>query len=634
MTVDHQGISHSLSSNRESENRVKFSIVVASYNYEGLISRNLKSLVNQSFKDFEIIVVDDGSRDGSVKEILLFVKEFNNVRLYFHPNKENRGLIETLKLAISRASGDFICFCEADDYWDKEHLYFINEYLKDNPSASIIANEIVVDNHSSFSGYEYYTRDSQNFLCLNSGRNIFQVERCVNRITTFSAVTIKREVLIGVNWDSPIPKYIDYWIYRQLTFCFPVYFCEKSITYWYKHDDSYDAIGKQEKSDDFRLLSDEVIKRRYPDDENLNSLTGDYVKRFNYSFLPIDRCGAPLVSIVIPFGTGKENFLRALDSVIAQSYNNIEIVVVSYAGNHKKEVLQEAKACERVTILERARINDKAMAKNEGLLVAHGEYIAFLDPDDYLDQNFVEQLVVALVSTRADTVMSSTRITRGRKITYIDSAEKFSTYCFDKLLNLVNNPYSNKLYRLEFLKKNKLKFPEGVAFGDALFMNSIANYSNFIISVDSTYYNYTPHNAVIGDGYYGENKLMCDALFVAEAICDLNKNKIVKNDDRYILCNFIVSSLIKDLRFISDECRQGVFDLLIDYGFLRWEWTDHRAMLKKFAKCLWHKLVSNLFHGRLRKKHKALFLKNRSMIDWYIEYFKYILFIKKCRSMH
>lgn len=177
------------------------------------------------------------------------------------------------------------------------------------------------------------------------------------------------------------------------------------------------------------------------------------MKRFNYSFLPIDRCGAPLVSIVIPFGTGKENFLRALDSVIAQSYNNIEIVVVSYAGNHKKEVLQEAKACERVTILERARINDKAMAKNEGLLVAHGEYIAFLDPDDYLDLNFVEQLVVALVSTRADTVMSSTRITRGRKITYIDSAEKFSTYCFDKLLSLVNNLYSNKLYRLEFLKK-------------------------------------------------------------------------------------------------------------------------------------------------------------------------------------
>lgn len=160
-------------------------------------------------------------------------------------------------------------------------------------------------------------------------------------------------------------------------------------------------------------------------------------------------------------------------------------------------------------------------------------------------------------------------------------------------------------------------------------MNSIANYSNFIVSVDSTYYNYTPHNTVIGDAYYGENKLMCDALFVAEAICDLNKNKIVKNDDRYILCNFIVSSLIKDLRFISDECRQGVFDLLIDYGFLRWEWTDHRAILKKFAKCLWHKLVSNLFHGRLRKKHKALFLKNRSMIDWYIEYFKYILFIKK-----
>lgn len=597
----------SSSSGFYAKDKCRFSIVVASYNYEKLILRNLRSLVNQSFRNYEIIVVDDGSKDRSLDKIKSFAEEFDNVKICFHPNNENRGLVETLKLGVSQAKGEYIAFCEADDYWDKEHLYFINLYLKDHPSAQIIANEIVLDNQSSFGGYGYYTRDLQNYLYLNSGKNIFHVERCVNRIPTFSAITIKKEALNDINWESPIPKYIDYWLYRQLTFRSPVFFCKEAITFWYKHDDSYDAIGKQEKLENFKLKSDEVIRERYRNDKKLEELTGNYSKGVEYSFLPISECGDPLVSIIIPICGVEKSLVRALNSALKQTYKNLEIILVYSSDNADIKNLIKLKNDSRIRTVDTHKQNDISIARNEGILAVRGDYVVFLDPDDYLDLNFVEELLIAIVSTEADVVTAATRYIRKDKTIFVENSENFNADCVDKIRMLQKNLYWNKLYSLKFLKKWQLNFPAYLNFGDYIFFIKVAYSANYIVNINSTRYNYCVQNKRDDADFVENDKLMRDALFAVEEICDFSKCKLEDTRTKSTICNYVVSSFIRNYRFLGEGYRNAVFDILKKYDFLDVPWTAYVTMCLNVLKYGLYKLL--IFgNGCLRKKLSQDFL--------------------------
>ena len=78
------------------------SVIVASYNYAKYIKEPLDSLIRQTNKSFEVIVVDDGSRDQSLPIIEEYANRFKNIKLYTHPSNQNRGLAETVKLGIAK----------------------------------------------------------------------------------------------------------------------------------------------------------------------------------------------------------------------------------------------------------------------------------------------------------------------------------------------------------------------------------------------------------------------------------------------------------------------------------------------------------------------------------------------------
>ena len=106
-----------------------FSVIVASYNYESYIQETLLSLANQTYKNFEVIVVDDGSKDNSIKIIQDICAQYPNFKLYTHPHNQNKGLKDTILLGLAKAKGDFIAFCESDDYWSEDHLKEVNSAI-------------------------------------------------------------------------------------------------------------------------------------------------------------------------------------------------------------------------------------------------------------------------------------------------------------------------------------------------------------------------------------------------------------------------------------------------------------------------------------------------------------------------
>jgi glycosyltransferase involved in cell wall biosynthesis len=88
----------------------KISIILPSYNYDSFISETIESVLKQSHKDWELIIVDDGSKDNSVRVIEKYIKKCDKIQLFFHPNKENKGLVETYKLGFKHCLGDICQF--------------------------------------------------------------------------------------------------------------------------------------------------------------------------------------------------------------------------------------------------------------------------------------------------------------------------------------------------------------------------------------------------------------------------------------------------------------------------------------------------------------------------------------------
>lgn len=130
----------------------KFSIIMPGYNVEDYIERAVNSVLNQSEKDFELIIVNDGSTDKT-KEICDSFKD-KKIKVI---HKKNGGLSDARNEGVKKATGEYIIFIDSDDYWDKDLLKEISKSLDNNPDIvrfqirTIDENNISVDyNEESF----------------------------------------------------------------------------------------------------------------------------------------------------------------------------------------------------------------------------------------------------------------------------------------------------------------------------------------------------------------------------------------------------------------------------------------------------------------------------------------------------
>ena len=95
----------------------KLTVVVAAYNVQEYIGKCLDSLVNQTYKDMEILIVNDGSKDKTEVIVREFEKKYKNIKLL---NKENGGLSSARNYGIKFARGEYIAFVDGDDYLDEK----------------------------------------------------------------------------------------------------------------------------------------------------------------------------------------------------------------------------------------------------------------------------------------------------------------------------------------------------------------------------------------------------------------------------------------------------------------------------------------------------------------------------------
>lgn len=111
-----------------------FSIVIPLYNKEKFIVETINSALNQSYENFEIIVINDGSTDNSLIE----VNNIQDKRITTYTTK-NQGVSNARNNGMENASADYICFLDADDYWHPNHLKTLHKLILNFPDCGLYA---------------------------------------------------------------------------------------------------------------------------------------------------------------------------------------------------------------------------------------------------------------------------------------------------------------------------------------------------------------------------------------------------------------------------------------------------------------------------------------------------------------
>lgn len=106
---------------------VKYSFIVPVYNVEKYLEKCLDSLVNQTYKDFEIIVINDGSKDNSEKILDFYKNKYSFIRVI---KQKNQGLSVARNNGVKKAKGEYIIFVDSDDYVDKNMLEVIDSNIE------------------------------------------------------------------------------------------------------------------------------------------------------------------------------------------------------------------------------------------------------------------------------------------------------------------------------------------------------------------------------------------------------------------------------------------------------------------------------------------------------------------------
>lgn len=124
-----------------------FSIVIPLYNKANYIESTLNSVLNQTFTDYEIIIINDGSTDNGEIKVL----GFNDSRIHLY-NQKNQGASVARNLGIEKANSDYIAFLDADDLWMANHLETLKTLIQNFSNAGIFASryELVFNNGKNY----------------------------------------------------------------------------------------------------------------------------------------------------------------------------------------------------------------------------------------------------------------------------------------------------------------------------------------------------------------------------------------------------------------------------------------------------------------------------------------------------
>lgn len=361
------------------------SVVIASYNYEKLIGQAIESVLAQTYKNIEVIVVDDGSTDRSVDVVKRYLKNNRNMKLVMHQDKKNHGLNESLKLAIVKSKGEYIAFCEADDILHPDNIakkMRLVKYYENMPL--IIANDIQTFGEvQQAAGLQ--TVVDQRMAILKNECNAIDDDIMLynNLIATFSSVMLKRSALLRCSFQPSFACCTDWFLYAQiLKMDNHIYVVHEKLTNWRAHQSFTSNVMTSIKNKD-------AVKTRQAQ---------DFIDNLSFAYNSNKK---PFFSVIIASYNYEKYIIQTLNSIINQTFTNFEIIIVddNSTDNSMKIINEYAAKYNFIHVFEHNDQQNHGLPDTIALALHHtnGEYIAFCESDDYWHKDYLSEKMKMII---------------------------------------------------------------------------------------------------------------------------------------------------------------------------------------------------------------------------------------------
>lgn len=338
----------------------KISVLMSVYNGEKFIDSAIRSILHQTFQDFEFIIIDDASTD-STPDIL---RKFTDPRFKISRNNENLGLTKSLNSGLSAARGEYIARMDADDISLPHRLEVQYDFLKNRPEYALV-------------GSSYYKIDEEGNIIslvpvLTSDQEIRTGLKAQNWFC-HGSVLMRKESLVASG------GYNERFIYSQ------------DYDLWLRMSESFLVANIEEPLYSWRVTSDCISRdKEFEQQEFARSALGEARLR------SLEFSAKPKVSVVVATYNRPIMLREALQSILSQTYGNIEIIVVNDSGIEVENIINELNKRNTIIYLKHDKNKGLAASRNTGIKASSGKYIAYLDDDDIFYPNHIATLVSAL----------------------------------------------------------------------------------------------------------------------------------------------------------------------------------------------------------------------------------------------
>lgn len=244
------------------------------------------------------------------------------------------------------------------------------------------------------------------------------------------------------------------------------------------------------------------------------------------------------VTIVVPVYNAEIYLSKCIKSLTNQTYTNIEIILINDGSTDRSREFCEKEALndKRIKVIH-IKNQGVSNARNIGIDLASGEFICFVDSDDYIDKNMIEDLHKKIITDSADIVICGHRSIYSKEAAEIEHSPLFFSGKIQDFLNEIESFINTesvqgpcgKLYRLSIIKRNNIVFPKNMSFGeDTIFVYKYLAKSTRASTTSNCYYNYNRINENSLSTVFREDKIYIYLKLYAELeriLKDFNINK-------------------------------------------------------------------------------------------------------------
>lgn len=530
----------------------KVSVIIPVHNVEKYLSRCLESVIHQTLKDIEIIIVDDGSTDNSLNIASAYAQQDN--RILVIANQKASGNSGTPRnQAFHCVNGEYIAFVDSDDYIDasmledlynkaiKEHADictssgFYKEDEDGRTSAVVNIQNVGFNNKEEKQKFftspqfpiiwhriykrEFLTRNHVRFGEFKVSADVifsFDAARKTNKIVVVNGIyyhynfgrpgsTVERrkgeQVLdlfksyeqIISNCAEELNDYLKFIINK---FIGDYFYCKKNM--------NPEFISK------FNAFSSVFIRRYLPlvdersiiseySNKTLDLLNNQYSEKYQQDYdAVVNSVSQAAISVVVPTHNVGKYIEKCLDSLLTQKLEDLQIIIIDDGSSDDtlNRILRYTKD-RRILIISLSKATGlPGVVRNIGLERCTGKYIGFVDGDDWIDREFFYRFYNAIHHNHDDVIFARAffREEEQESKKFNLNVKPTELACDQDRIHIIKSSFFsnvwNRIYLANFLKKHHIFFPKMYVSEDLSFSLAVIFFAKSVGVADTQGYHY------------------------------------------------------------------------------------------------------------------------------------------------